>query len=147
MLVQWDQPSVAGTPGSAASSIDLCIHGTTGTLTVTDYDGNAVSCTGPSAAGADPYQVLFLTNPTDSAGDSQRQTVSIVVGLAANGSGTRAPGRISVAVQGGAGSTIDAFSTNDATAEAHLSQRDAGGGRGGPGSACRTHAHTGRNHH
>ncbi len=120
VLVQWDQPSAAGTPGSAASSIDLCIGGTTGTVIVTDYDGNALSCTGPSAAGTDPYQVLFLTNPTHSAGDSQKQTVSIVVGLAANGSGTRAPARISVAVQGGAGSTIDAFSTNDATAEAHL---------------------------
>ncbi len=121
VLVQWDQPSVAGTPASAASSIDLCIHGTSGTLTVTDYDGHAVSCTGPSAADADPYQVLFLTNPADSAGDSRRQTVSIVVGLAADSSGTRAPGRISVAVQGGAGGTIAAFSTKNDAAEAHPS--------------------------
>jgi len=121
VLVQWDQPSVPVTPASAGSSIDLCIHGTTGAVIVTDYDGNAVSCTGPSAAGADPFQVLFLTNPVHSAGDSLLQTVGIVVGLAANSGGTRAPGRISVAVQGGAGSTIDAFSPNDAAAEtAHL---------------------------
>src|SRR5271165_2667399 len=46
VLVHWDPPSVAGTPASPASSIDVCIHGTSGTLTVTDYDGHAVSCTG-----------------------------------------------------------------------------------------------------
>jgi len=120
VLVQWDQRSVAGMPASATSGIDLCIRGTTGTVTVTDNDGNAVSCTGPSAAGADSYQVLFLANPTHSAGDSQQQTLSLILGLAANSSGTRAPDRISIAVQGGAGSTIDAFSTNDVATEAHL---------------------------
>ena len=120
VVVQWEQPSVTGAPASASSSIDLCVHGTIANITVTDNDGNAVSCTGPSAAGADPYQVLVIANPADSAGDSPRQTVSIVVGLAANSSGTPAPARISVAVAGGTGSTIDAFATNDETTQGHL---------------------------
>ena len=120
VVVQWDQRDVAGVPASASGSIDLCVQGTTGGLTVTDNDGNAVSCTGPNPLGADPYRILSIVNPASSTGDSRQQTVSIVVGLAANSSGTRAPDRISVAVEGGTGSTIDAFATGGANARARL---------------------------
>ena len=53
VVVEWDQPYVTGAPasGGATSSIDLCITGGTGGVTITDYDGNAASCTGPNAVG------------------------------------------------------------------------------------------------
>ena len=52
VVVEWDQPYVTGAPssGGATSSIDLCVTGGTG-ATITDYDGNSVSCTGPNAVG------------------------------------------------------------------------------------------------
>jgi hypothetical protein len=122
VVVEWDQPYVTGATGSpgASSSIDLCITGGTGADTITDYDGNAVSCTGPNAVGSDPYQVMIVGNPANAAGNSAQQNLNIVVGLATNSKGTIVPGRIIVSVEDdGLGSTINAFATNSATIQGH----------------------------
>jgi hypothetical protein len=122
VVVEWDQPYVTGAPssGGSTSGIDLCITGGTGADTITDYDGNAVSCTGPDAVGSDPYQIMIIGNPANAKGNSAAQSLNIVVGLATNSSGTIVPGRIIVAVEDdGLGSTIDAFATNSATLQGH----------------------------
>jgi hypothetical protein len=122
VVVEWDQPYVTGAPssGGASSGIDLCITGGTGADTITDYDGNAVSCTGPDAVGSDPYQIMIIGNPASAAGNSAKQNLNIVVGLAANSKGTIVPGRIVVAVEDdGLGSTINAFATDSATLQGH----------------------------
>jgi hypothetical protein len=76
-----------------------------------------VSCSGPNASGADPYQILIIGNPASAAGNTAQETFGIVVGLA---DGTAAPGRIKVVVEDdGAGSTINAFATNSATLQGH----------------------------
>jgi len=122
VVVEWDQPYVTGAPGSpgASSSIDLCITGGTGSDTITDYDGNAASCTGPNALGADPYQIMIIGNPANAAGNTKQQNLNIVVGLASNSQGTVAPGRIIVSVEDdGLGSSITSFATNSATIQGH----------------------------
>jgi hypothetical protein len=122
VVVQWDQPYVTGAPssGGSTSGIDLCITGGTGADTITDYDGNAVSCTGPDAVGSDPYQIMIIGNPANASGNSAQQNLNIVVGLATNSKGTIVPGRIIVAVEDdGLGSTINAFATNSATLQGH----------------------------
>jgi Subtilase family len=122
VVVEWDQPYVTGAPGSpgASSSIDVCVTGASSGLSITDYDGNPVSCTGPNAVGVDPYQILIIGNPANAAGNTAQQSLNIVVGLAANADGTKAPGRIVVAVlDDGLGSTIDSFSTNSPTLQGH----------------------------
>jgi hypothetical protein len=110
VVVEWDQPYVAGAPGSpgATSRIDLCINGGTGSDTITDHDGNAASCTGPNALGADPYQIMIIGNPANAAGNTKEQNLNIVVGLASNAKGGLVPGRIIVSVveDDGLGSTI-----------------------------------------
>jgi hypothetical protein len=119
VVLQWDQPYVTGAPGSpgASSQIDLCITGGTGSDTITDYDGNAVSCTGPNKVGADAYQIMFIGNPANAAGTSAQQNLNIVVGLAG---GTAAPGRLIVSVEDdGLGSTINQFATGSATLQGH----------------------------
>ena len=119
VVLQWDQPYVTGAPGSpgASSQIDLCITGGTGSDTITDYDGNAVSCTGPNKVGADAYQIMFIGNPANAAGTSAQQNLNIVVGLAG---GTAAPGRLIVSVEDdGLGSTITQFATGSATLQGH----------------------------
>jgi len=121
VVLQWDPPNVTDTPASAraSSSIDLCIRGATSTVTVTDYDGNAVSCTGPNAAGADPYQIMVIANPSTATGNSKLQTVDIVVGLAANSNGAQVPNRLRIAVEGGRiGNTVDALAMSATTAAA-----------------------------
>ncbi len=126
VVVEWDQPYVTGctaTPSSlctgASSSIDLCITGAAG-VTVSDYDGNAVSCTGPNAVGVDSYQILIVGNPANAASTSAQQSLNIIVGLASNANGTPVPGRIIVTVEDeGLGSTIDSFATNSATIQGH----------------------------
>jgi len=122
IVVQWDQPYVTGAPGSpgATSSIDLCVSGASG-LTITDYDGNKVSCTGPNAAGVDPVQILIIGNPASATANTAQQTVNIVVGLASNAHGTPVPGRVLVAVEDdGLGSTIDAsFWSGGPTIQGH----------------------------
>jgi hypothetical protein len=127
VVVEWDQPYVTGCTADptslctgASSGIDLCITGGTGSDTITDYDGNAASCTGPDAAGADPYQIMIIGNPANAAGNSAQQTLNIIVGLAANALGTIVPGRIIVSVEDdGLGSTINSFATNSATIQGH----------------------------
>jgi Subtilase family len=122
VVVEWDQPYVTGAPGSpgASSSIDLCISGGTGSDTITDYDGNAASCTGPNALGADPYQIMIIGNPANAAGNTKEQNLNIVVGLASNAKGKLAPGRIIVSVEDdGLGSSITSFATNSATIQGH----------------------------
>ncbi len=121
VVVQWDQPYVTGAPGSpgATSSINLCVTGASG-VTITDYDGNLVSCTGPNAVGVDPYQILIIANPANAAGNSAQQSLNLIVGLAANANGTLVPGRILVSVKdGGLGSTIDAFWSGGPTIQGH----------------------------
>jgi hypothetical protein len=122
VVVEWDQPYVTGSPGSpgATSSINLCVTAGTGADQITDYDGNAVSCTGPNAVGSDPYQIMIIGNPANAAGNSASQNLNIVVGLATNSKGTIVPGRIIVAVEDdGLGSTINSFATNSATLQGH----------------------------
>ena len=122
IVVEWDQPYVTGATGSpgASSSIDLCVSGTTGSTTVTDYDGNAVSCTGANSTGVDPVQILIVGNPANAAGNTAQQSLAIQVGLAANANGTIVPGRILVSVEDdGLGSTITSFATNSATIQGH----------------------------
>jgi hypothetical protein len=127
VVVEWDQPYVTGCTASptslctgASSSIDLCITGGTGSDTITDADGNAVSCSGPNAVGVDSYQLMIVSNPANAAGNTQPQTLNIVVGLAANAQGLIVPGRIIVSVEdGGLGSTINSFATNSATIQGH----------------------------
>jgi Subtilase family len=122
VVVEWDQPYVTGSPGSpgASSSIDLCVTGGTGADTITDYDGNSVSCTGPNAVGSDPYQIMIIGNPANASGNSAAQNLNLVVGLATNASGTIVPGRIIVSIEDdGLGSTINSFATNSATIQGH----------------------------
>jgi Subtilase family len=126
VVVEWDQPYVTGAAGSpgASSRIDVCITGGTGSDTITDYDGNAVSCTGANATGVDPYQIMIIGNPANASGNSQQQNLNIIVGLA---DGTAAPGRILVAVEDdGLGSQIDSFATKSATLQGHAGAAGAG---------------------
>jgi hypothetical protein len=123
IVVEWDQPYVTGATGAspgATSSIDLCVTGATGSVVITDYDGNAVSCTGPNAVGVDPVQILVIANPANAAGNTPQESLNIMVGLAANSAGTITPGRIIVSVEDdGLGSTIDAFATGSPTIQGH----------------------------
>jgi Subtilase family len=122
VVVEWDQPYLTGAPGSpgATSSIDLCISGGTGSDTITDYDGNAASCTGPNAIGADPYQIMIISNPANAAGNTKPQNFNVVVGLANNAKGTVIPDRIIVSIEDdGLGSAITSFATNSATIQGH----------------------------
>jgi Subtilase family len=120
IVVEWDQPYVTGAPGSpgASSQIDVCITGGTGSDIIMDYDGNAVSCSGPNATGVDPYQVMIIGNPANAAGNTTSQNLNIQVGLA---DGSVAPGRVIVAVEDdGLGSTINAYdSTGGPTLQGH----------------------------
>jgi hypothetical protein len=119
IVVEWDQPYVTGAPnsGGATSHIDVCITGASGTDEITDYAGNAATCSGANATGVDSYQVMIVGNPANAAGNTAAETLNIVVGLA---DGTAAPGRIKVAVEDdGAGSSINAFQTNGATLQGH----------------------------
>jgi hypothetical protein len=118
IVVEWDQPYVTGAPnsGGATSSIDVCVTGASGRDTITDLDGNSVTCTGPNAAGVDPVQILVIGNPANANGNTSPENLNIVVGLA----GGTTPGRVLVAVEdNGAGSTINAFATNSAALKGH----------------------------
>ena len=123
IVVEWDQPYVTGATGAspgASSSINLCVTGATGSAQITDVDGNVVSCTGANAVGADPVQYLIIANPANAAGNTARQSLNIMIGLAANSAGTIAPGRIIVAVEDdGLGSTIDSFFSGAPSIQGH----------------------------
>lgn len=119
VVVEWDQPYVTGSPGSpgASSSIDVCITGGDDSATITNYDNDVVSCSGPNATGTDPYQVMIIANPTTNVRYTFLQNMNVVVGLAG---GTAPPKRIIVSIEDdGLGSTIDAFATNSATIQGH----------------------------
>jgi hypothetical protein len=122
-VVEWDQPYVTGATGAspgATSSINLCVTGATGSAQITDVDGNVVSCTGANAVGADPVQYLIIANPANAAGNTARQSLNIMIGLAANSAGTIAPGRIVVAVEDdGLGSTIGSFFSGAPSIQGH----------------------------
>jgi hypothetical protein len=122
IVAEWDQPYVTGAPnsGGATGRIDLCIEGATGNdiinnLTPSGGLGSS-TCTGANALGADPVQVMLVYNPANAAGNSQKETLNIVVGLATG----VPPGRIKVVVEDdGAGSSIDSFATNSGTLQGH----------------------------
>jgi subtilisin family serine protease len=126
LVVEWDQPYLTGAwPGAsgstagASSQIDVCVSSTV-SYTVFNLDGNAVTCTGPNAAGTDPLQVLILGNPANAAGGNNTAagTVSITVGIANPAS---PPGRIKIAWEDdGAGSTFANFApTTNPTIQGH----------------------------
>jgi hypothetical protein len=122
IVAEWDQPYVTGAPnsGGAKNKIDLCIQHLTGNDIINNLNPNGslgtAACTGGNAIGADPVQVMFVYNRADAAGNSQAETLNIVVGLV---SGT-APGRIKIVVEDdGRGSQITQFATNSGTIQGH----------------------------
>jgi Subtilase family len=123
IVAEWDQPYVTGAPnsGGARNQIDLCVQHLTGNDVINNLnpDGSlgAATCTGVNKVGVDPVQVMFVYNPANAAGNSQPETVNILVGLA---NGSAAPGRIKVVVEDdGAGSQITQFETNSGTLQGH----------------------------
>jgi hypothetical protein len=122
IVVEWDQPYVTGAPnsGGATSKIDICVTGATSVYSIEDYDGNAVTCTGPNAVGSDPYQILIIANPANASGNTPQETLNLVIGLAG---GTKAPGRIKVVAEsdGQSDPPITQFATNSSTLQGHPS--------------------------
>ncbi|HWJ35951.1 MAG TPA: S8 family serine peptidase [Steroidobacteraceae bacterium] len=120
IVVEWDQPYVTGaaSSGGATSRIDVCVTSASGTDTITDYDGNTVSCTGANALGVDPVQIMIIGNPASASGNTVAETVNVTVGLA---DGTTAPGRIKVTVEtdGQYAAPITTFATNSSTVQGH----------------------------
>jgi hypothetical protein len=120
IVVEWDQPFVTGAAnsGGATSRIDVCVTGATSVYTIEDYDGNAVTCTGPNAAGVDPVQILIIANPANASSSTPGETLNLVVGLA---DGTTAPGRVKVVVEtdGQADPPITQFATHSSTLQGH----------------------------
>jgi len=120
IVVQWDQPYLTGAPnsGGSTSRIDVCITGATGNDIIANGNLKAATCSGPSALGQDPVQIMIIDNPANAAGNSTQETLNIEVGLF----GGATPGRIKVAVEDdGAGSTINQFATNSGTLQGHPS--------------------------
>jgi hypothetical protein len=122
IVAEWDQPYVTGAPnsGGAKNRIDLCIQHLTGNDIINNLNPNGslgtATCTGGNAIGVDPVQVMFVYNRADAAGNSQAETLNIVVGLV----GGTAPGRIKVVVEDdGRGSQITQFATNSGTLQGH----------------------------
>ena len=112
LVLQWDQPYVTGAAGSpgASSQLDLCVTGS-GTDKISNLSGTAVTCSGPNSTGADPVQVLIVSNPANATGATALETINLGIGLA---NGTAPPGRIKLAVEGGglAVSIHSNFATN-----------------------------------
>ncbi len=120
IVVEWDQPYVTGAPqsGGSTSRIDVCITGATGNDIIANGNLTPSACSGASALGKDPVQVMIIDNPANAAGNSQKETLNIQVGLL---SGTT-PGRIKVVVEDdGLGSQITSFATNSGTLQGHPS--------------------------
>ncbi|MFL6601735.1 MAG: S8 family peptidase [Steroidobacteraceae bacterium] len=99
LVLQWDQPYLTGAPGSlgASSHLDLCVTGT-GNDKIINLSGSAVTCTGPNSNGADPVQILIVSNPANATAATDPETISVSIGLA---DGTLPPGRVKLAVEGG----------------------------------------------
>jgi hypothetical protein len=120
IVVEWDQPYVTGAPnsGGSASQIDVCITGATGNDIIANGDLQTATCSGPSGLHQDPVQVMLIDNPANAAGNSNQETLNIVVGLV--GAIGTAPGRIKVVVEDdGLGSTINQFANNGGTLQGH----------------------------
>jgi len=121
LVVGWDQPYVTGAPnsGGATSSIDMCVTGA-GSDLVTDNNSypNQVSCTGGSALGKDPVQLLIIGNPASAASATAATTVNLTIGLM---NGTTVPGRVKFQLaDNGAGAKINAtFATGAPTIQGH----------------------------
>jgi hypothetical protein len=122
IVAEWDQPYVTGAPnsGGATSQIDLCIENATGTDSISNLTPSGglgtATCTGGNALHVDPVQVMFVYNPANAAGNTNAETLNIVVGLV---SGTT-PGRIKVVVEAdGADTKITQFATNSGTLQGH----------------------------
>jgi hypothetical protein len=123
IVVEWDQPYLTGAPGSpgSANQVDVCITGATGNDIITNYNGQAATCSGLNTLGHDPYQVMIVDNPANAAGNSSQATLNIIVGLA-NSSSATPPGRIKVVVEDdGLGSQITKFANNGGTVQGHPS--------------------------
>ncbi len=122
IVVEWDQPYVTGAPnsGGATSQIDICVTGATSVYSIEDYDGHAVTCTGPNKLGVDPYQILIVANPANASGMTPQETLNLVIGLAG---GTKAPGRIKIVAEsdGQSDPPITEFATNSSTLQGHPS--------------------------
>jgi hypothetical protein len=126
IVVEWDQPFVTGAPssGGSTSRIDVCITGATGNDIIANGNLQAATptCSGASALGHDPVQIMIIDNPANAAGNSTEEKLNIVVGLV---SGTT-PGRIKVVVEDdGAGSDITSFATHSGTVQGHPGSADA----------------------
>ncbi|MDP9008396.1 MAG: S8 family serine peptidase [Pseudomonadota bacterium] len=122
IVAEWDQPYFTGAPnsGGAKNQIDLCIEGAVGNDIINNLNPNGslgtATCTGANALGHDPVQVMFVYNRADAAGNSQAETLNIVVGLVSGA----APGRIKIVVEGnGANIKITQFATNSGTVQGH----------------------------
>ena len=120
IVVEWDQPYVTGAPasGGSTSQIDVCITATSGDDIIANGNLQPATCSGASALGHDPVQVMIIDNPANVAGgrNSSQATVNIAVGLA----GGTTPGRVKVVVEDdGLGSTITQFATNGGTVQGH----------------------------
>ena len=113
-------PFVTGAPnsGGATNRIDVCVTGQTGVYSIEDYNGNAVTCTGPNATGVDPVQILIIANPANASNSTPAETLNLVIGLAG---GTAAPGRIKLVVEtdGQPDAPIQQFATNSSTLQGH----------------------------
>jgi hypothetical protein len=99
LVLQWDQPYVTGAQGSpgASSHLDLCVTGS-GNDKIINLSGTAVTCTGPNSTGADPVQILIVSNPANAAAPTAAETINVSIGLA---DGTAPPNRVKLAVEGG----------------------------------------------
>lgn len=100
VMAEWDQSGVAAAAAGTGASggIDLCVTGATGATTITDYEGNSVSCSGPSAVGADSVQILVIGNPANATGNTPQQTLKVMIGLASDALGTSVPAHLRVSV-------------------------------------------------
>lgn len=118
IVVEWDQPFVTGAAasGGSTSKIDVCITNNVGNDVITNGNLTAATCSGASALGHDPVQIMIIDNPANSGHNSSTETFNIQVGLV---SGTT-PGRIKLVVEDdGAGTTINQFATNSGTLQGH----------------------------
>lgn len=118
LVLQWDQPYVTGAPGSpgASSHLDLCVTGS-GNDQIINLAGTAKTCTGPNSTGADPVQILIVSNPANAPAVTPPETINVSIGLA---DGTMAPGRIKLAVEsGGQTVVINNASATNPTLQGH----------------------------
>jgi hypothetical protein len=116
LILEWDQPYYTGTNTGATSHLNLCVTGS-GTDQIIDLQGSQETCTGANSTGADPVEILLVSNPANATTRTAPEQINILVGLA---DGTTAPGRIKLAVDGdGLNVVINQFATNSPTLQGH----------------------------